>query len=285
MYVLEHAILNLIKNKERNILLGIIMFAVITAAVIALSIFNGTDSIIANARVEFNSMVQIRPQGRQMNAGAAGSETTVTREDLYYFAESAHLSGVEFGPGTGFARGNETIFYLRSADLFEAFEEELRAKGLPEDWTVFRDEASFHRMIAPIENLKEVSFTFLLVVLGFGAAIMTLLTAISIRERKYEIGVLRAMGMKKNKVSVGLLTELFVITSICFVGGLLLGTLLTTPIANLLSTGENTIYLTLEPITAIQILGVSMLLALIAGVVSISRITKYEPIKILMNRN
>jgi putative ABC transport system permease protein len=37
--------------------------------------------------------------------------------------------------------------------------------------------------------------------------------------------------------------------------------------------------------TALEIFGISILLASIAGVVSISKITKYEPIKILMERN
>jgi putative ABC transport system permease protein len=38
-------------------------------------------------------------------------------------------------------------------------------------------------------------------------------------------------------------------------------------------------------ITALEIFGISILLASVAGVVSIGKITKYEPIKILMERN
>jgi len=40
-----------------------------------------------------------------------------------------------------------------------------------------------------------------------------------------------------------------------------------------------------DGITALEIFGISILLASVAGAVSISRITKYEPIKILMERN
>ena len=41
----------------------------------------------------------------------------------------------------------------------------------------------------------------------------------------------------------------------------------------------------LSPTTLAQIVGLALALATVAGLVSISRITKYEPIKILMERN
>jgi len=47
--------------------------------------------------------------------------------------------------------------------------------------------------------------------------------------------------------------------------------------------GEMTI--TLDTVTILEIIAVAILLAFLAGMVSISRITKYEPIKILMERN
>jgi len=284
MYVLEHALLNLGKNKGRNILLGILLFAVITSAVIALSIFNATDAIIENARIEFNTMVQIRPQSRQMG-GANNPTSTVTVDDLHHFADSEYLSGVQIGAGDGLARGNETMFYLHSPDLLSAFEAEIREKGLPDDWVVFRDEASYRRMIAPIESLQVVSLTFLLVVLLFGATIMVLLSVIAIRERKYEIGVLRAMGMKKKKVALCLWVETIVITCVCFVFGIIVGTVLANPVSNALWTGDGQINITLNGITVLQIFVVSLLLATTAGAVSVSRITKYEPIKILMERS
>ncbi len=37
--------------------------------------------------------------------------------------------------------------------------------------------------------------------------------------------------------------------------------------------------------TVLQIIGIALLLTSLAGIISISRITKYEPIKILMERN
>ena len=63
------------------------------------------------------------------------------------------------------------------------------------------------------------------------------------------------------------------------------GTALANPVSNALWTGEGQLNITLSGITALQIFSVSLLLATIAGAVSVSRITKYEPIKILMDRN
>jgi len=229
-------------------------------------------------------MVQIGRLRRQMG-GTDNQTSTVTLEDLQRFADSDYLSGAQIAAGGELARGNETVFYLHSPELLYAFEADMRSKGLPDDWVVFRDEASYRRMIAPIESLQDVSLTFLLVVLLFGAATMVLLSVIAIRERKYEIGVLRAMGMKKSKVALCLWIETIVITIACFVFGIIVGTVLANPVSNALWTGEGQISIGLDGATALQILGVSLLLATIAGVVSVSRITKYEPITILMERN
>jgi len=289
MYIIEHALLNLGKNRGRNILIGIILFAVITSAFIGVAIFNASDTIIEQARIDFDAMVRIRPQMRQAGGAATvgGNETQqLTIEDFHNFADSQYLSGaqiIESGGSRGM--GADVTFYLLSPYLLAAFETEMREKGLPDEWMVYRDEASFRRMLAPIDNLREVALTFLVIVLVFGAAIMVLLSAIAIRERKYEIGVLRAMGMKKKKVALCLWIETVIITCICFILGMIAGTVLAQPVSNALWAGDGTISINLGAITVLQILGVSILLASIAGGVAVNQITKYEPIKILMNRN
>ena len=164
--------------------------------------------------------------------------------------------------------------------------------------SVSTDEAGYLRMVAPVEGLQSVSLTFLIIVLAFGAVIMILLSVIAIRERKYEIGVLRAMGMKKKKVILGLWTEIITITCICFIIGIGAGTALSQPVSDTLlarqaqsvnsSSNEilpDKINVSVNGMTVLEIFGIVILLTSIAGAVSISRITKYEPIKILMERN
>jgi putative ABC transport system permease protein len=192
--------------------------------------------------------------------------------------------------------------------MLTAFETDLRSRGLPENYTVRTDEAAFDSVAAPVESLQSLSLTFLVIILVLGAIIMVLLSAIAIRERKYEIGVLRAIGMKKKKVAMGLWAEIIMITCLCFVLGLGAGSALSQPVSDAIMTGQaqstgtgattlaerlneqtteqtESINVTISAVTALQIFGISILLASISGVVSVSRITKSEPIKILMGRN
>lgn len=216
----------------------------------------------------------------------------------------------------------DTSFFLRSPAYLSAFEADVRKMGLSDDFVVTTDEVSFNAIVAPVEGLRSISITFLVVVLMLGAIILFLLSSMAIRERKYEIGILRAMGMKKSKVAHGLLCEMVALTMICLILGLGAGTVTAQPIANTLlqqqlevaqdESQENPqsglggisynffdptarqveeaeplseIRLRLGVDTLIQIAGIALLLAVIASVMGIVNITKYEPIKILMERN
>ena len=208
-------------------------------------------------------------------------------------------------------------YFLKDPSMADDFEREIRAKGLDDFMAVNVDEDGYNRIVAPVEGLKSVSVTFMVVVLILGSLIITLLSSIAIRERKYEIGVLRAMGMKKGKVALGLWSEMLIITSLCLCLGLAVGTIIAQPVGDMLLAGQveaaqtNTptspggpmnlsnpggslsnalptlehIDISLGLTTILEIIGISLLIASVAGLVSISRITKYEPIKILMERN
>jgi len=282
MYVIEHALLNLGKNKGRNILLAVMIFAIITAAVVTLAIFNTTGTVISETRDTLERMVRVAP--RHIIHG----EETVSLEQFQSFAESEYLDGADIRESRTGINGIEAIYFLRQPEMFNNFEAELRSRGLPDHYSVVTEEATFENTIGHLESLQNLTLTFLIIVLVLGAFIMVLLSVISIRERKYEIGVLRAMGMKKRKVALGLWIEILTITCICFVFGMGAGTMLSQPVSNMILAGQtNSIHVnvSVSVLTAVQILGVSILLASIAGVISISRITKCEPIKILMERN
>ena len=210
----------------------------------------------------------------------------------------------------------KATYYVENPDMIDAFAQELYAKGLDPIFDVTTDEASYSKIVGPVEGLKKISITFMVIVLVFGGIIISLLSSIAIRERKYEIGVLRAMGMKKHKVALGLWYEIIIITCFCLVIGMTVGTLVAQPITNALlqhqieaaraatsqptlsgsmmmgSVGSSSnaqplenIVITLGLKTILEIIGIGLLLASLASLVSISKITKYEPIKILMERN
>lgn len=213
----------------------------------------------------------------------------------------------------------EAKYYLKEPGMLDAFAEEVYSKGLARTFDVAADEASYNKIVGPVEGLKGIAITFMIVVLIFGGIIIVLLSSIAIRERKYEIGVLRAMGMKKHKVAFGLWAEMLMITLVCLTLGLGIGSLAAQPITNTLLAGQieasqaaeaqqqaggmvmmmrpqnssgstdveplSSIDISLGLDTTFQIAGIALLLASLAGLMSISRITKYEPIKILMERN
>ena len=342
MYVLEHALLNLGKNKGRNILFGVMIFAIITATVVALAIFNTTGVIIEDTRSALQCAVNISPHmqtaasdaqteapasggriqapasddkaqapagGGQMQMIGGNRQGVLLSIDQYHaFAESDYLDGADVKESARSADGVDATYYLKSPDMLSRFEAELRAKGLPDEYGAKTDESSLEHMIEPVENLKSLSLTFLIIILVLGAVIMLLLSVIAVRERKYEIGVLRAMGMKKKKIALGLWTETIVITCICFVLAMGVGSVLSQPVSDSMMAGQiqptasetstladrlgngesvqiKTISISIDSTTALEIFGVSLLLASIAGIISVSRITKYEPIKILMERN
>ncbi|MCL2604842.1 MAG: ABC transporter permease [Defluviitaleaceae bacterium] len=229
------------------------------------------------------------------------------------------------------------VYYLHEPALLPDFEAAARGLGLSDLLLVTTNEAEYLAIVEPVIGLRGITSTFMYIVLILGGVVLAVLASISVRERKYEIGVLRAMGMKKKKLALGLLTEMFAMTAACLALGLLAGSVAAQPVSDRLLasqlesiaaeeakpgnaapggmmgmfggginivgggmsgrfgqlTGANTpeavplseldVSLGVRPI--LEIAAISLLLAALAGAVSVIRITRYEPMKILMERN
>lgn len=202
-------------------------------------------------------------------------------------------------------------YYLKSPELIEAFNKEAHEKGLSELYDVSVDAKSYNNIVKPVEGLKGISTTFLIVVLIFGGSILVLISVLATRERKYEIGVLRAMGMKKGSAALGFVWETLAMIAISLVVGLGVGSILAQPASNMLlnsqleaqSTMSNSNSFTFtvgarDPgatldgihafLTGEAILSISCI-ALLLGIISVSigilYINRYEPRKILTERN
>ena len=120
-------------------------------------------------------------------------------------------------------------------DAYYAFEEEVRVLGLSDEYTVnSTDLNQYESSLLPLETLSTMAGWFLLVVLLIGAVVLVVLNIFNIRERKYEIGVLTAMGMKKFKVAMQFLTEIFVITIVAVIFGAIIGGAVSVPVSNAL---------------------------------------------------
>ncbi len=240
-----------------------------------------------------------------------------------------------------------STYVFADVDAYNSFENEVRELGLDESYTVSsQDITEFENSLIPLNTLSTMAGWFLIVILIIGAIILVVMNIFNIRERKYEIGVLMAVGMKKGNIAVQFLTEIFVVTMAAVLIGVGVGAVSAVPVTNALlenqitsssnkSTqieqnfgrgempdiggmpnmgggmggfggggmeqpsfegienifGENAANYVSEINSAmnltvvLQMLGIAVLLTLVAGAVSMLFVMRYEPLKILANRD
>lgn len=122
---------------------------------------------------------------------------------------------------------------------YEAFQADVQSMGLPEGYSVISSDVSqYEQSLVPLENLSKFASVFLLVVLGIGGVILVVFLIFNIRERKYEIGVLTAIGMNKGKVALQFITELFAVTFAFLLLGTVVGAAVSVPATNALLTSQ-----------------------------------------------
>ena len=130
-------------------------------------------------------------------------------------------------------------YAFADTDAYYAFEEEVRALGLDESYTVSSsDITAFENSLAPLNTLSTMAGWFLLVILIIGGIILVVLNIFNVRERKYEVGVLTAMGMKKWKVAAQFMCEILVVTMLAVTIGAGIGAVSSVPVTNALLEGQ-----------------------------------------------
>ena len=73
---------------------------------------------------------------------------------------------------------------------------------------------------SPIKSTKNFAMLSFILSLLVGGSILIVLSIFNIQERKYEVGVLSAMGMPKKKIVSQFVTEMLAITSLCMIIGI-----------------------------------------------------------------
>ena len=213
----------------------------------------------------------------------------------------------------------KTYYFLRDPDDINKFESEVRSKGLPITYNVSINQAAYDKVTGPLSGMKGAAVTFMVVILILGAIVLALISYLAVRERKYEVGVLRAMGMERGKVAAGILTEAITIALICLAVGLGAGNTLAQPVADGILAGrvadaeeqsgqgmnralfvggqaqigdgsegytpESEIQVSLSAGVIAQIIIITLSLAALSGAIGIAAITRYEPLAILRERN
>ena len=126
-------------------------------------------------------------------------------------------------------------YVFADVEDFYAFEDEVRDLGLDTSYTVSSpDITEFENKLTPLKTLGTMAGWFLVVILAIGGVILVVLNIFNVRERKYEIGVLTAMGMKKWKVATQFICEILVITMAAIIIGAGIGAISSVPVTNAL---------------------------------------------------
>ena len=215
-------------------------------------------------------------------------------------------------------------FILYSAQDLEAFEQQLHDKGLDAYYTLQTNADELQQSYKPLYSLRHYAITFLGIILLGGLVILIILNILHVRERKYEIGILRAIGMKKTQICLQFLMELLLVSILSILVGFGIGVTLSGPISNTLLENEMTAqqsdpgladaqssdysfvinneqsadYLDGEQSISqiyhidtqvdfwffLQIASIGLLMVLLSSLFSILLISRYEPLKILNNR-
>ena len=114
----------------------------------------------------------------------------------------------------------------------------LYEKGLDETYVVQTNQEMAEAGVTSIKNVKSFATTFLIITLVIGGIVLFILNMINIRERKYEIGVFRTIGISKLKLTLQFVTELLVVALVALIIGAGLGATMSKPVSNSLLVSE-----------------------------------------------
>ena len=91
---------------------------------------------------------------------------------------------------------------------------------------------NYESSLVPLNNLSKFALTLLIVVLAVGGVVLVVITLLNVRERKYEIGVLAAIGVNKVKVATQFTLELLIVTMIGLALGACASAVASVPVSN-----------------------------------------------------
>ncbi|MDO4168710.1 MAG: ABC transporter permease [Lachnospiraceae bacterium] len=124
-------------------------------------------------------------------------------------------------------------YVFADLDAYETFQDDVKDMGLDDSYAVVsQDVNNYEQSLLPLENLSKFASYFFAIILIIGAIILAVINMFNIQERKYEIGVLTAIGMKKWKVCTQFMIELFFVTLFAMVIGLGVGSATSVPVSN-----------------------------------------------------
>lgn len=209
-------------------------------------------------------------------------------------------------------------FIVTKEEEIEPFIEEVRQKGLNENYTINTNLEELQSATKSIKNVQTFAMTFLMITLIISSIVLFVINMINIRERKYEIGVFRTIGVSKFKLTMQFILELLMVSIIMLIIGAICGAYFAKPVGNALLQNEiessqieeeeisnhfgkgpmemqfggnrqveaiESMEAVVDITVVVQLLGIGVLLTLMSSLASMISIQRFSPLTILKERS
>lgn len=209
-------------------------------------------------------------------------------------------------------------FIIKDEGSIDNFSSELQEKGLNEYYTLTTNLEEIESATKSIENVSKFATTFLIITLIISTVVLLIVNMINIREREYEIGVFRTIGLSKFKLTMQFIAELLMVSLVSLTLGAFIGGASAKSVGNYLLQSEiseteaskeqesnnfgrddierkfntvvqlkqidemNTI---VNCVVILELLGIGLCLTLISGLASMISIQRFSPLTILKERS
>ncbi|WP_251859450.1 ABC transporter permease [Clostridium sp. Marseille-Q2269] len=131
------------------------------------------------------------------------------------------------------------VYFMDNPSNIESFKQYAKNNKIDlEKYTLDANDLLYKQMVGPIENVGSFSKTLVTTVSIAGAMILVLIIALSLKDRKYEIGVLLSLGESKFKVIFQLVIEVLLVAFIAFGTSIFTGNLAANKIGHSLLSKE-----------------------------------------------
>ncbi len=161
------------------------------------------------------------------------------------FSNSANTLVTNASAAINITASNEEInatinptFIIDSYDNIEKLQDEFYEKGLDENFVLQTNEEEANSGVSSIQNINSFATTFLVITLIIGGIVLFVINMINIRERKYEIGVLRTIGISKFKLTMQFVSELVIVSVVALILGACIGAVSSKGVSNSLLESE-----------------------------------------------
>ncbi len=169
-------------------------------------------------------------------------------------------------------------------DAIDSYNQQMRDQGQDDKVISYSDiVGQMMSSVTDIVNMVSlILIAFVSISLVVSSIMIGIITYISVLERKKEIGILRAMGASKHNVANVFNAETFIEGLISGVFAIIVVYIAEIPVnAWVLQTYSVSNVMTLEPVAALILVGISVLLTLIAGLIPSQAAARRDPVEAL----